>query len=212
METLFDSNLIDGAAYEVSDAGAFYSGRRWDQRGNVVRNNTFRTVRTRVPVMSWPPGGSVQAIYLDDEMSGYEVVNNTFEDVQRGVFIGGGRRNRVVGNTFTRTDTAIHLDDRGAGCFNWTCFPNCPGGFCSHAADIWRWIEGPSAWPLDAPPWSVRYPTLANLRQEWPGLPVFNELLLNVYDENATFLDAGQIPVTTLTATYFTAMSGNRRK
>ena len=48
---LFEYNLVSDVVWETSDAGAFYSGRRWDQRGNVLRHNTFRSIRTRVPVM-----------------------------------------------------------------------------------------------------------------------------------------------------------------
>ena len=116
-------------AYEVADAGAFYTGRSWLQPGNVLTGNIFRSVRTRVPVFSAP---SVQAVCecnvirsphpatsatsdaillhfdqrvlpdevtvcdrlcadLDDQMSGYTVTNNTFEDCQVGVFIGASR-------------------------------------------------------------------------------------------------------------------------
>ena len=36
---------------------------------------------------------SVQGLYLDDQMSGYTIYNNTFFDVQTGIMIGGGLRN-----------------------------------------------------------------------------------------------------------------------
>ena len=35
---------------------------------------------------------SVQGLYLDDQMSGYTIYNNTFKSVQTGIMIGGGRR------------------------------------------------------------------------------------------------------------------------
>jgi hypothetical protein len=33
---LFESNTLEKLAYEVDDSGAFYTGRQWQQRGNVV--------------------------------------------------------------------------------------------------------------------------------------------------------------------------------
>ena len=45
----------------ASDAGALYSGRRWDTRNNIFRNNLIHTVRAKVP---HPWKTSVQAIYL----------------------------------------------------------------------------------------------------------------------------------------------------
>jgi len=69
LNTLFEHNTIENMAYEVDDAGAFYTGRSWVERGNVLQHNTFRSIRTRVPVFLGAP--SVQAIYLDDQMSGY---------------------------------------------------------------------------------------------------------------------------------------------
>ncbi len=66
----------------------------------------------------------MQAIYLDDQMSGASVYNNTFFDCQTGAFVGGGRYNLVKFNTFEQCDTAIHVDDRG---LNWQA-ANCQVG------------------------------------------------------------------------------------
>ena len=41
---------------------------------------------------------SVQALYLDDEMSGWEVYENRFINCQAGTFIGGGRDNSFHDN------------------------------------------------------------------------------------------------------------------
>lgn len=64
---VFEYNVIERVAYEVDDAGAFYTGRSWVQRGNVVQHNYFRSIRTRVPVYLGSP--SVQGLYLDDQVS-----------------------------------------------------------------------------------------------------------------------------------------------
>jgi hypothetical protein len=40
----------------LQDSGAFYTGRQWQQRGNVVRGNTFSHVRAQVPTyLGYPP-------------------------------------------------------------------------------------------------------------------------------------------------------------
>lgn len=59
---IFEYNIIERVAYEVDDAGAFYTGRSWVQRGNVVQHNQFRSIRTRVPVFLGSP--SVQGLCL----------------------------------------------------------------------------------------------------------------------------------------------------
>ena len=59
---------------------------------------------------------SVQGLYLDDQMSDYQVIGNTFIDCQVGMFIGGGTRNVVANNTMRHCDTAVHFDQRGHNC------------------------------------------------------------------------------------------------
>ena len=56
-------------------------------------------------------------------MSGWTIENNTFIDCQKGVFVGGGRKTRVVNNYFHQVDTALHLDDRGLGWQASSCKP-----------------------------------------------------------------------------------------
>ena len=120
---VFDGNVFDTVAYECSDTGAFYTGLSWVNRGNVLRNNVFKKIRNTTPFHLGAP--SVQAIYLgaaysasalfrtsrfslfnlevcslaaDDQMSGWEITNNTFIDSYVGMFIGGGRDNKLIGN------------------------------------------------------------------------------------------------------------------
>jgi hypothetical protein len=42
---LFEYNTISHACFECTDTGAFYVGRSWSQRGNIVRYNVFDTIR-----------------------------------------------------------------------------------------------------------------------------------------------------------------------
>jgi hypothetical protein len=45
-----ENNVISDMCYETSDVGAFYLGRRWDWRGIIVRDNTFKSIRTMTPI------------------------------------------------------------------------------------------------------------------------------------------------------------------
>jgi parallel beta-helix repeat protein len=56
-------------------------------------------------------------------MSGWTIVNNTFIDCQKGIFVGGGRKNVILNNYFENVDTALHLDDRGDSWENEACRP-----------------------------------------------------------------------------------------
>jgi hypothetical protein len=58
----------------------------------------------------------VQAVYLDDQLSGTIITDNLFENCMTGVVLGGGRDNVVMFNHFVDTDLAVHLDNRG---MNW---------------------------------------------------------------------------------------------
>jgi hypothetical protein len=61
-----------------------------------VFGNTFRNIRNTAG--TGVQGASVQALYLDDEMSGWEVYENKFINCQAGTFIGGGRDNSFHDN------------------------------------------------------------------------------------------------------------------
>ena len=54
----------------------------------------------------------VNGVYMDDQLCGTLVQNNTFIDCQQAVLVGGGRDTAVVGNNFVRCTTGIQ--GRGA--------------------------------------------------------------------------------------------------
>ena len=58
----------------------------------------------------------MQAIYLDDEQSGYLIEDNVCEDSMTCYFVGGGRDNIVRNNVCKNVGTCMHLDNRG---LNW---------------------------------------------------------------------------------------------
>lgn len=66
-DCLFAYNNITDMCYESTDTGAFYTGYSWIRRGNIIRNNYFGHIRaTEKTALGFP---SVQAIYLDDQVS-----------------------------------------------------------------------------------------------------------------------------------------------
>ena len=165
-EHVVADNVIGPAVCEMSDAGAIYMGRNWTERGIRLERNFIHDIgdpRIR-PLAS--------GVYLDDEFSGAWVADNIFQRMAHGVFIGGGRDNRVNGNVFVQMrDSAIYLDDRG---MTWQRSFVDPGG--SLRVDL-------SRMPIQNDLWRQRYPALATLLQNRPGEPIDNSATGNTYIE-----------------------------
>jgi hypothetical protein len=102
----FEDNDLHDLCQGTADAGGFYAGRTWANRGNVVRRNKFRRFyQTEKMAQST----SVNGIYLDDMESGWRIEDNYFESTTRCMFIGGGRQNVVRNNTCVSYARA-HID------------------------------------------------------------------------------------------------------
>lgn len=135
----FEHNIVDDVNYEQSDMGAYYHGSSaggyaygWTQFGNVIAHNVFRNIRfgDRRPA-SGDFKFTTQAVYMDDELSGYTIENNTFDNVDVGVLIGGGREHVVRRNTFVGCGTAcVHVDNRGMNWAHELCGCQCSFGSC----------------------------------------------------------------------------------
>ncbi len=102
---LIDFNEIHHIALETGDVGAIYTGRDWTYRGNRIRYNFIHE--------TGGVGMGSMGVYMDDCVSGSEVVGNVFYKVHWAMFIGGGRDHRVVNNVFVDCDPAIRMDGRG---------------------------------------------------------------------------------------------------
>ncbi len=111
-----EGNTFDTLLYEATDSGAFYVGRSWTNRGNVVRKNHFRNIRATEKTALGAP--SVQAIYLDDEQAGYTLEENVCEDSLTCFFVGGGRDVVVSNNVCRNSGTCLHMDNRGMCVFS----------------------------------------------------------------------------------------------
>lgn len=171
---LFDSNRFDSLCWEVRDSGAWYIGRSWVHRGVVVQRNIFTNIVHVEPTTLG--AGPVQAIYLDDEQSGVQVINNTFINVETGILLGGGRDNYLSGNVCNNVSLCIAFDNRG---MNWQ------HGFCEYNASLPLSQQGELVQQLysvhfTAPPYATEYPQLPGLLQNRPCVPVNNSVVNNV--------------------------------
>lgn len=173
---LFLGNEASLLCFEVSDSGAWYSGRSWARRNNTLRDCTIANVIT----MEEPALGasSIQAVYNDDQLSANSFLDNDFVNVHAAMFIGGGRRHTVTGNAFRGAGLAVHIDDRGLTWQKTDCNP----------------VNGSLVAALNAlhyrqPPWSTSYPQLVNITQDHPCVPVYNLIANNCFQNVTQFTD-----------------------
>ena len=166
-DCLFDGNTFEMLCYEVSDAGAWYSGRSWVHRGNIISNNKFINIHNVEHIVLGYP--SVEGVYLDDQLSGTNVTNNQFINCQAGMLLGGGRRVEVHNNKFASCPTSVLYDDRGLTWQNSYCKPG--GTFNQQLNDV----------KYQQPPWSIHYPYLPNIFNEQPCTPVYDRITGNEY-------------------------------
>ena len=104
-EICIKNNEIYSALLETGDAGAVYTGRDYTYRGNIVSNNYIHHMGG--------VGMGTMGIYNDDCVSGTVMEKNLFFEVQRAVFLGGGRDFNVTGNLFIDCHPSIEIDGRG---------------------------------------------------------------------------------------------------
>lgn len=137
-------NEVHDFLVESDDLGGFYSNNRWTSQGNVVRHNFIHHTAHAL------------GVYLDDADSGDVVEGNVMFRMGTGAAIGGGHDNVL------RNNIAIE----------------CPGGFGIDARGVGRrydqdkgLLNDLAGLKLDQPPWSTRFPALATLMQNEPGLP-----------------------------------------
>jgi len=159
---LVEYNEIHNVVQESGDAGAYYVGRDWTQRGNILRHNYFHQI-----LGSTGYGG--MTIYLDDQHCGHLIYGNVFERCSQTIFIGGGDDNVVTNNVFLDCWKSAHLDDRG---MNWQKkdTDNPDGELRSRLRAV----------PYQNELWKRRYPTLAGILEDDPGVPKRNVYAGNI--------------------------------
>jgi arylsulfatase A-like enzyme len=167
-DCIFEYNTVAHLGYECADSGAWYSGRSWVHRGNIIRHNSFTDIQQH-EVMAQDEVSV--GVYADDQLSDLVIYNNSFTDVQMGVQLGGGRNHSVFNNSFVRCGVAVHLDARGLSSQRSVC---AKGGTFEQAL---------GKVGFTAPPWSTHYKGIA---ETWsaagrPCTPVHNRVEGNQY-------------------------------
>jgi len=152
---IIEFNRIHDVVKETRDAGVIYGGRDWSTRGNIVRYNHFIGNRDR----------DVMGVYLDDQLSGWTIFGNIFENTGRGILLGGGRDHMITNNIFTNNMWDLYIDGRGQG-------QSMVGS---------QQMTLLEAQPYQVPPWSLRYPETLNVLNEQPGLPLNNHVDHNIF-------------------------------
>lgn len=177
-----EGNHISDVVTETNDAGAIYTGRDWTARGTVITNNLLQNIYPRLAGTH-----SVMGIYLDDQASGNSITANVFANVSRAVFIGGGRDNEVVGNLFVRSSPAIFADSRGTTWQRQLTLD--PSGTLRSSFRSWVASAGPLV---------KRYPHLAEMLEDEPGLIKYNTARGNLFVDSREFefLDGAEGGVT----------------
>ncbi len=159
---LIENNDIKRVCWDTSDAGAIYCGRDWTMGGTVIQNNTIKDLGQASHHHNW-------AIYLDDLVSGIDILNNIIDNCPSGILVGGGRYNRVIGNKITNCPKAsIMYDGRG---LNWyTQYIDDPDN------ELWQRLW---AMPITESPWKDRFPWLQEIKDDEPGVPKYVTILDN---------------------------------
>ncbi|MDA3926106.1 MAG: right-handed parallel beta-helix repeat-containing protein [Kiritimatiellae bacterium] len=159
---IVEFNEIHNAVHESGDAGAYYVGRDWTQRGNILRYNYWHHIKG-----SSSYGG--MTIYLDDQHCGHTIFGNVFERCNQSVFIGGGDDNKVLNNVFIDSYKSAHLDNRGMG---WQ------KAFTDNTnSSIHKQLH---SMPYSSKLWAKAYPELVNVLDDDPGVPKRNVFARNV--------------------------------
>ena len=159
-EHLIEKNELSHFCMQASDCGAFYSGRDWSWRGNVIRNNYFhdingyglQSINVANNQVVYTQTGAV-GVYLDDGDSGFEVSNNIFENAgTMSIQVGGGRDNKIINNFFKTDYYAVWVDDRWPA-YDWN----------QNAKNL-------AASPYQTALWQQKYPELAApmFNRTWP--------------------------------------------
>ncbi|MBE0536588.1 MAG: right-handed parallel beta-helix repeat-containing protein, partial [Phycisphaerae bacterium] len=167
-DNVIEYNEIFNVCTESDDVGAFYMGRDWTMRGNVIRHNFFHHIHSAAE--QYRHGSRV--VYLDDAASGTTIHGNVFYKAGSlcAVNVGGGRDNIITNNVFVDCANGALIDARGLG---WA------KGHIAKDGD-WRMYRKLADVKHDQPPYSTRYPELARILDEDPAAPRGNVVARNI--------------------------------
>lgn len=102
---IIEYNNIHDVALLSSDSSAVYTGRRWDEVGNIIRYNAIYNIGS--------DGFTPHGIYFDDGATGQTVYGNLIMNCNGYAFlIGGGRNHSIFNNIIINCDRAFIYDER----------------------------------------------------------------------------------------------------
>lgn len=152
---IIEYNLIHDVCLLSDDAGAIYSGRRWDWYGTVIRYNAIYDLGS--------DGHRPDGIYLDDALSGIEVYGNLLINIPKlGIHLGGGRDLSVWGNIIINAgEHPFSYDSRARdGALN--------NGWFNHSSkkdgDMWQHLYN-SPWKSEV--WQEAFPQYKNYIEDF---------------------------------------------
>lgn len=158
---LIEYNEIHHVCREVDDQGALYYGRDPSERGHIVRYNFFHHLNSV---------HTTSAVYHDDGACGMKVYGNVFyKPGKLPVLIGGGHDNPYTNNIFIDAKLGIHVDNRNQG---WAKGAIEKGGIYEQRLNLVK---------HNHPPYSTKYPNLANYWEDNPALPKRNPVSKNIF-------------------------------
>ena len=176
---IIEYNDISRECTQTGDAGAVYMGRELAQRGNIVRYNHFHDIGPTVKATQEGRYTEVMAVYLDDCFCGATIQGNLFERAGRSIMMGGGRDNTIENNIFVDCQPALHIDERGK---SWAAKYFVPNG-------EWNIFEHLKEVPYNRPPYSTRYPHLANIMEDDPSAAKYDRILRNIRFGSGKWID-----------------------
>ncbi|MBQ6065403.1 MAG: right-handed parallel beta-helix repeat-containing protein [Clostridia bacterium] len=146
-------NNIHDVCLLSDDAGAIYSGRRWDWYGNVIRYNAVYNLGA--------DGHEPTGIYMDDALSGQTIYGNLVINAPDvGISLCGGRDHDVRNNVVIITDQEPFTYDQRArdGALHGTFSHSAKGG------DLWQNLEES---PWRSAVWQKAYPQTARFSDDF---------------------------------------------
>ena len=154
-------NEIHHVCEEVHDQGALYYGRDPSERGHKVMYNYFHHLNSP---------HATSAVYHDDGAGGMEVFGNVFYKPGKiPVLIGGGHDNPYTNNIFIDAELGVHVDNRNE---NWAKKIIIKGGIFDERLKMVN---------FQYPPYSTKYPNLANYWNDDPAVPKRNPVSKNIF-------------------------------
>ena len=171
-EHIIELNEIHHVCLETGDVGAIYTGRDYTYRGNIIRHNFIHH--------TGGVGMGSMGIYMDDCVSGTQIYGNVLWKLHRAVFLGGGRDFKVENNIFVDCDPAVELDGRGLS--KAPVWHNMVYKTMKERLEDMNWKQ---------PPYSTRYPALADLEQYYrkdDGVPPGNVIVAHNICVGAQFM------------------------